>query len=620
MFKKNNRDTMNYSEIDSFYNSKIVGLFTDNSIRNNLNNLLAKEGFDNVKCFIDLSAFLNRATNKKHDLIIFDLRSTNSKMKGYDLLDVIRRNDPDSAIITLSQNNVEMRRHLELSINQHFHIPYNNSNLIKAMKKAIGNKISHDIGMQFFDALFGMQMCTHRDLHLRTFDHVIRTTKIYGKFLLYLYKKKMIELTSWILKNCLIASMLHDIGKLLVMHGVLYKEGKLSQFEYQQVKRHPWNSITALLGGQDIDFFADFNKPLETVSGYKERNLGKQVQKWIFKVMDNDMSALNDVEHFFADMVCKPSIHSLNRDLLYIVFRHHYGLTTSYHNDDELDQFSKIIDRDVKTDLTRDSLLDVVTNALSICDMYDALLDTKRDYRESSYRRFFALLLLYCEMKKDKFFPHISKQFIKFIIEAGEMDAKSPFYEGDDADLAYQAIENIYDSFNITKDKEWDLDNFITQHSQEIKEFAVHKNSPEFAKLQQQWFDYFDDRQQQRLSHFIAELNNVSLIHKPIEDFSSGERKTFDMLFHFYYSYSSSYKQKMLIEYLLNTVLKPQLSDEVKKKMIHSLENGDIKTRNDIEKVFLRQCYERRNIFEVFKNYDEDILITELNDFLQRCT
>jgi response regulator RpfG family c-di-GMP phosphodiesterase len=137
-----------------------------------------------------------------------------------------REIDADVALILVSALEPDVRRQLELTINGHFSYPIQLENLVKASKKALGDKISYEIGMQFFDALFGMQMCTHRDLHQRTFDHVIRTTKVYGKFLLYLNARGYLHLTSWALKNCLMASLVHDIGKLLVMHGVLYKDGK----------------------------------------------------------------------------------------------------------------------------------------------------------------------------------------------------------------------------------------------------------------------------------------------------------------------------------------------------------------------------------------------------------
>jgi HD-GYP domain-containing protein (c-di-GMP phosphodiesterase class II) len=607
-----------FSEIDSFYNSKILVYITDFSLREDINNLLVDRGFDNFRIFDDLSQFINSATKKKHDLIMLDLQSKLEGKEGYDLLEMVRKSDAEAAIISISKDPIKMRRHLELSVSHHFTLPCNSFDLLKAAKKAIGKKISHEIGMQFFDALFGMQMCTHKDLHGRTFDHVVRTTKIYGKFLLYLMLKGKIEITSWILKNCLMASMLHDIGKLLVMHGVLYKEGKLSQFEYEQVKRHPWNSITALLGGQDIDFFAKLDEPIVTVSGYKERNLGDQVQKWIFKIMDKDTSALVDVESFFADMISKPSIHSLNKDLLYIVFRHHDGLTQPYHTEEELKNFGKILMRDVTPDLSEDSTLDVLTNALSICDMYDALLDTKRDYRKSSYNEYFALFLLYGEMKSGKFFPHITEEFIKYIIENEKIDTDNLFYSFNNAELSYKAIANIFDVFNIKREQEWDFDTFISKYRKEFENYSLDKDSSGLHDLHKKWKTFYNQRRKDMLKKFEIELKKSKLLKKSIPKLSAEEKKIFNMLYNFYYSYSSPYKQKMLLEYLIENVIEPKLTKHIKGKLAKLIASDDIKNRRDIERHFIQNGYRRRNIFKVFKDYDEDILITELNDFIIR--
>lgn len=607
-----------WSELDSFYESKIIIFLQNKRMAKESQRILTEQGFSSVTMYTNPDLFFLDASTKKHDLIIIDLKITLDGVEGYDLVRKIRENDVDVALITVSSRLDDMKRKLEFSIHRHFKYPFLTENLVRASKKALGDKMSYEIGMQFFDALFGMQMCTHRDLHQRTFDHVIRTTKVYAKFLLYLSGKGYLELTSWVLKNCLMASLVHDIGKLLVMHGILYKDGKLSAFEYEQVRRHPWNSITALLGGHDIDFFARENGPIQTVSGYNDKNLSAQVQKWIFKIMGGDSTALSDAESYFEDLSAKPFIHSLNIDLLYIVLRHHDGLTKSYFSDEELSDFGKIMGRKIHTELFEDSPLDVVTNALSICDMYDALLDTKRDYRKSSYCKFFALIMLYDEMKRKKFFPFVVEEFIRFAIEKEMHPEDNPFYGRSDSDAALKAVKNISNLFIIGKDEESDFNEFLISHRDAFCTYAPDDNRDGLLSLKEQWQIFHESRRVKMMDAFISELRRARLVQKDIDAFTVDEKKTFDMLHQFYYSYSSTFKQKRLIDYLVHSVSRNTFSPEAKKRISSLVLSDSVNSRRDFDRMLVEEGFDRDDLFSVFKDYDEDTLINELNDYLRR--
>jgi hypothetical protein len=396
------------------------------------------------------------------------------------------------------------------------------------------------------------------------------------------------------------------------------KTAKLTDYEYLQIKRHPWNSITALLGGQDIEFFANEAEPIETVSGYNEKNLGAQVQKWVFRIFEGDMGALEDVEHYFNTLSRKPFIHSLNKDLLYIVFRHHDGLGQSYHTDDELEMFGRIISRHVTPSLSPHSKLDIVTNTLSLCDMYDALLDTKRDYRKASYCKFFALYLLYDECKKGKFFPFLVREFVKFVIENEELDAHAPFSGIKNGERAYATIQQIHELFRITKDQEGDLNDFLIQNRHDFESFSESGDEKQLLDLHARWISYHDIQRQHMLQDFLDELKRANLIEKNISDLNLDEIKVFDMLYTFYYSYASSFKQKMLINYLVETVLHHKLTPAVRERMTAIIMNPAYTTRKDIEKAFIDEGFERNDLFSVFGTYDENLLINELNEFLRR--
>ncbi len=330
------------------------------------------------------------------------------------------------------------------------------------------------------------------------------------------------------------------------------------------------------------------------------------------------MTALDDVDHFFSDMIRKPSVHSLNKDLLYIVFRHHDGIKQSYYSDEEIEKFGKVISGNINPYLSEDSQLDILTNALSICDMYDALLDTKRDYRKSSFNKYFALFLLYGEMKRDKFFPDITKDFIKFIINTEDFEEDYPFNVITDPDLIYEIIELLYNNFEITKEKEWDFDKFLYINIDEFKEFILSRDNKLLELLIVEWQHYSDMRENLMYDSFTDSLIQADLIQENHLILDEEKKKTFKMLYDFYYSYASTFKQSMLIDYLIDTVIEHNLDDTAKQKLIEILKRSDVKNRKDVEKSFIKDGYNRRDLFEVFKNYDEEILINELNDFLLR--
>ena len=50
-----------------------------------------------------------------------------------------------------------------------------------------------------------------------------------------------------ILRQCGVAALLHDIGKTLVAHEILNKNGALTEIEWEIMKRHPFNGLAMLL-------------------------------------------------------------------------------------------------------------------------------------------------------------------------------------------------------------------------------------------------------------------------------------------------------------------------------------------------------------------------------------
>lgn len=605
-------------DLDSFYDSKILIYTTTLKLSNKINTILSTYEFNYIKITDNLLDFFTYSKQIKYDLIIFNLENKLFKKNTNKIIEKLRLHNTDSAIITIGKKAINPGFLLKNSINTHLSPKSISANLVKAVKKSLGEKKSYETGMQFFDALFGMQMSTHKEVHQSTFDHVIRTTKIYSKFLIYLEKKKYINLTSWALKNCLMASLVHDLGKLMVMPDVLYKDGGLSDFEFQQIRRHPWNSISALLGRQDLSFFTNKNSSTNNISGYNEKNLGEQVKKWINEKNKLENSTMQEIDSFFEEMRKRPFVHSLNKDILYIVFRHHDGINSSYHTDEELKLFSEILGSEIQEKMSSHSLLDVVTNSLSLCDMYDALMDTQRDYRKTKYNKLFVLFLLYSEMMKSKFFKPLFKEFVKFIVEDNTDYSTCFAFGGQNSETVYKLIEGLYNNFRIPKDQEIYFNDFLATYYKNIKQHLENSDKNSLRKLNDRWITFYENERKKLLEKFIGELAKYALVNKKIEEFTIDEIKAFDMLYKFYYSYNSELMQKKVIRYFVKSVVKPILTDSVKNRMIEVIRDENINDWNQLNKAFVEKAYNKRDLLNYFANLNEEALLYDFNEFLKK--
>jgi len=354
----------------------------------------------------------------------------------------------------------------------------------------------------------------------------------------------------------------------------------------------------------------------EAVSGYNEKNLSTQVRGWIDKIFEDDLSAFNDVERYFDDLANTPFVHSLNYDLLYIVFRHHDRISVPYVPEDELRQFGKILGREISSTLSESSSLDVVTNALTLCDMFDALLDSTRDYRKGSYCTFFALLVLYNEMKRGAFFPFLAEEFVRYVIENESIEQGQPFAGCCNPDSVLHAIENVSSLFFVTRDQEGEFNDFLVENRERVEKCAVDGMDDELRAVHSDWIEYYEQQYRHMVEKFIGELRSAGLLFKDISDFTIHEIKTFDMLYRCYFSFSSGYKQRKLIEFLVNSVIIPEVSDNAKARIMKIISEAGTLTRAGIDKLLIEKGYDRNDLFAVFRFHDENMLIDGLNKYM----
>ncbi|MGL4370176.1 MAG: hypothetical protein ACRCUT_10990, partial [Spirochaetota bacterium] len=97
-----NKKKRPWSELDSFYDARIIIFLLNKQIEQQAKEILLDQGFSSVSLFNDADSFSAEALSCKHDLIIVDLKISVAGMDGYGLVSRIRENDVDVALITVS--------------------------------------------------------------------------------------------------------------------------------------------------------------------------------------------------------------------------------------------------------------------------------------------------------------------------------------------------------------------------------------------------------------------------------------------------------------------------------------------------------------------------------------
>ncbi|HPW51202.1 MAG TPA: hypothetical protein PKV85_02485, partial [Spirochaetota bacterium] len=70
--------------------------------------------------------------------------------------------------------------------------------------------------------------------------------------------------------------------------------------------------------------------------------------------------------------------------------------------------------------------------------------------------------------------------------------------------------------------------------------------------------------------------------------------------------------------FLVHTVLNRKITPEKCEQLGELIKAKLPKTKKELEHLLISSGYDRFDLFEVFSNYDENMMVNDLNDFLRR--
>ncbi len=191
------------------------------------------------------------------------------------------------------------------------------------------------------------------------------------------------------------------------------------------------------------------------------------------------------------------------------------------------------------------------------------------------------------------------------------------FSSNNDPYDTYMTIKRIDSAFMIHRGQEEEFNRFLVDKADIIR--SINKNTPDdfFVALNGEWVEYFEKIHFQLVSEFHRRLKKENLIRRDIHEFSSSEIKVFDMLFQFFYSFSSKSKQERIIHYFIDTVSQKKLSDSARERLARLLLEKKPESVRDLKELLYNGGLDRIDLFEAFKDHDEDLLLTEFNQGIQ---
>jgi len=240
------------NENNKYHNAKIL-IVDDNEINIILiEKVLRKSGYKNIKTTTDSTNVLNLYQSNNFDLILLDLRMPN--MDGFEVLDALKKAEQNSYLpvivltadsdrdvrinalakgakdfITKPIDQLETLTRIENMLEVRFlHNQIRNQNIILEEKVAERTAELYESRLEIIQKM--TKASEYRDNE--TGNHILRISK-YSEIL----GKKM-NLTAKEIDLIINASPMHDVGKIGISDNILLKPGKLTEEEWDIMRKH----------------------------------------------------------------------------------------------------------------------------------------------------------------------------------------------------------------------------------------------------------------------------------------------------------------------------------------------------------------------------------------------
>ena len=269
---------------------KILVIDDEEIIRNLFVDMLSAEGYS-VTVVADGEEGYQEAMNNNYDLIISDIMLPGDD--GLKIIKHIKKNDPDAIIIVISgAGSFEtIQEALRLGVFDYVSKPFDVQKILFSIKRAISAKHLMDSNKKLLKQLTEINANLESSLSEKkkslemTYEHL---QDIYVKIVTTLvsvieakdkYTKnhsesvakyavaiaRVMDLPHAQVDLISKAAKLHDLGKITIKGSILFKEGKLTVDEFEEIKQHPLRAEEIL---KHLDFL---DVAIELIRQHHER-------------------------------------------------------------------------------------------------------------------------------------------------------------------------------------------------------------------------------------------------------------------------------------------------------------------------------------------------------------
>ncbi|MBU1863623.1 MAG: response regulator [Candidatus Omnitrophica bacterium] len=274
--------------------SKVLVIDDEEIIRNFLIDLLVDQGCT-VKAVATGEAGYETAMNEDFDLIIIDFMLPGDD--GLNIIEHIRRNDPDAIIIVITgYNSIEnMRGALRAGAFDYVPKPFDLEQMTFAVRRALASRHHVKTNKRLMKEVSGQNKILEekvqertqklqvayedlKNVYLRIITALISAMEAKDSYTAH-HSENVAKYSVALAKEMMLpsdevelidrAAQLHDIGKIGILDMVLNKPGKLTEEEFDQIKQHPLKAGEIL---KPLDFLGS---AIQLVTHHHERYDGR---------------------------------------------------------------------------------------------------------------------------------------------------------------------------------------------------------------------------------------------------------------------------------------------------------------------------------------------------------
>lgn len=219
----------------------------------------------------------------------------------------------------------KMNPNESLSKNNYLNILLDTFNIFTELWEKKNIEINRQLDLVYNSSIIFLNILNNIEKPEHTYNHSINCQLFYTEFLKYLNRKNIKKITVPDFFSAKWGSLIHDVGKIMIPANILIKTGKLTQLEFEEMKKHSYKGYqilnTGILPKLSLDIVKSHHEKLDG-SGYPEKLEDEDIDDLIkiFTIIDI-FEALTGKRHYkikFYKRVKKSNLVNMALDNLTI--------------------------------------------------------------------------------------------------------------------------------------------------------------------------------------------------------------------------------------------------------------------------------------------------------------